>query len=237
MIVSDARAFQSTLKMQIFAIGHQISIYGLDIYFSICRMSYNNQIYIYIHRMQIWRTTQSAPRTSLMKARLVRPGCFVLTMPPQKNLASSSISFVLFRYDLLYFWTPREIRWPIFGNTTNNSWNTTQYFWNTNQFCETQHKIVETQHKIIETQHKISIETQHKIVETQHKIAETQHKITETQHKIIETQHKVVETTQNYRTQYKIIETQHKVVETQHKITETQHKIIETTQNIGGTLG
>ena len=127
--------------------------------------------------MQIWRTTQSAPRTSLMKARLVRPGCFVLTMPPQKNLASSSISFVLFRYDLLYFWTPREIRWPIFGNTTNNSWNTTQYFWNTNQFCETQHKIVETQHKI----------------------AETQHKITETQHKIIETQHKVVETTQNYR--------------------------------------
>ena len=31
MIVSDARVFQSTLKMQIFAIGHQISIYGLDI--------------------------------------------------------------------------------------------------------------------------------------------------------------------------------------------------------------
>ena len=29
MIVSDARAFQSTLKMQIFAIGHQISVYGL----------------------------------------------------------------------------------------------------------------------------------------------------------------------------------------------------------------
>ena len=122
--------------------------------------------------MQIWRTTQSAPRTSLMKARLVRPGCFVLTMPPQKNLASSSISFVLFRYDLLYFWTPREIRWPIFGNTTNNSWNTTQYFWNTNQFCETQHKIVETQHKIAETQHKIT-ETQHKIIETQHKVVET----------------------------------------------------------------
>ena len=40
MIVSDARAFQSTLKMQIFAIGHQISIYGLDIYFSKCRMSW-----------------------------------------------------------------------------------------------------------------------------------------------------------------------------------------------------
>ena len=31
------------------------------------------------------------PRTSLMKARLGRLGCFVLTMPPQKNLASSLI--------------------------------------------------------------------------------------------------------------------------------------------------
>ena len=31
MIESDARAFQSTLKMQIFAIRHQISIYGLDV--------------------------------------------------------------------------------------------------------------------------------------------------------------------------------------------------------------
>ena len=39
MIVSDARAFQSTLKMQIFAIVHQISIYGLDINFSKCHMS------------------------------------------------------------------------------------------------------------------------------------------------------------------------------------------------------
>ena len=29
IIVNDARAFQSTLKMQIFAIRHQISIYGL----------------------------------------------------------------------------------------------------------------------------------------------------------------------------------------------------------------
>ena len=31
IIVSDARAFQSTLKMQIFAIRRQISIYGLDV--------------------------------------------------------------------------------------------------------------------------------------------------------------------------------------------------------------
>ena len=39
MSVSDASAFQSTLKMQIFANGHQISIYGLDINFSKCHMS------------------------------------------------------------------------------------------------------------------------------------------------------------------------------------------------------
>ena len=40
-----------------------------------------------IHRMQIWRTTRSAPGTS-MKVRLVRPGCSVLTMLPLKSLAS-----------------------------------------------------------------------------------------------------------------------------------------------------
>ena len=34
---------------------------------------------IVIHRMQIWRTTRSAPGTS-MKARLVRPRCSVLTI-------------------------------------------------------------------------------------------------------------------------------------------------------------
>ena len=56
-----------------------------------------------IHQMQIWRTTQSAQGTTLMKARLVKLGCFVLTMPPQKNLASSSIWFVLFHYDMLCF--------------------------------------------------------------------------------------------------------------------------------------
>ena len=51
-----------------------------------------------IHWMQIWRTTQSAPRTSLMKARLVRFGHFVLTMPPQKILLRR-------RSDLFYFTT------------------------------------------------------------------------------------------------------------------------------------
>ena len=40
MIVCDARAFQSTLQMQIFAIGHQISIYALDINFSKFHMSW-----------------------------------------------------------------------------------------------------------------------------------------------------------------------------------------------------
>ena len=39
-IVSYARAFQSSSKMQIFAIRHQISIYGLNIYFNICHMSW-----------------------------------------------------------------------------------------------------------------------------------------------------------------------------------------------------
>ena len=65
---------------------------------------------IIIHRMQIWRTTRSAPGTSLMKARLVGLWCFVLTMFPQRGLASSSIWTVLFRcgYELLCFWTPRE---------------------------------------------------------------------------------------------------------------------------------
>ena len=52
---------------------------------------------IYIHRMQIWRTTWSPPGTSCMKARLVRPLCFVLTMLHQKSLASSSIWSVSFR--------------------------------------------------------------------------------------------------------------------------------------------
>ena len=39
MIVSDARAFQSTLKVQIFDHPRQISIYGLDIYFSMRHMT------------------------------------------------------------------------------------------------------------------------------------------------------------------------------------------------------
>ena len=44
-----------------------------------------------IHRMQIWRTTRSAPGTSQMEARLVRLSCFVLTMLFQKSLVSLSI--------------------------------------------------------------------------------------------------------------------------------------------------
>ena len=49
------------------------------------------------HRMQIWRTTRSAPGMSRMEARLVRLSCFVLKMLPQKTLALSSICSVLFR--------------------------------------------------------------------------------------------------------------------------------------------
>ena len=63
-----------------------------------------------IHRMQKWRTTRSAPGTSPMKARLVRLWCFVLTMLPQKDLASSSIWSVLLHcgYELLCFSMPRK---------------------------------------------------------------------------------------------------------------------------------
>ena len=39
MIVSDPRAFQSTLKMQIFDHRREISIYGLDVHFSIHHMT------------------------------------------------------------------------------------------------------------------------------------------------------------------------------------------------------
>ena len=53
-----------------------------------------------IHRMQIWRTTPSAPGTSSMKVRLVRPRCFVFTMLPLKSLASSRWS------SLVYFAMP-----------------------------------------------------------------------------------------------------------------------------------
>ena len=60
--------------------------------------------------MQIWRTTRSASETSYMKARLVSLWCFVVTMLPQRSLASSSICSVLFRcaYELLCFWMRRE---------------------------------------------------------------------------------------------------------------------------------
>ena len=56
-----------------------------------------------IHRMQIWRTALLAPGTSRMQARLVRLWCFVLTMLPQKSLASSSIWSVFFSPSLRAF--------------------------------------------------------------------------------------------------------------------------------------
>ena len=49
------------------------------------------KVQVAIHRMQIWRTTRSASRTSCTKSRLVRPRCFVVTMLPQRSLASRSI--------------------------------------------------------------------------------------------------------------------------------------------------
>ena len=39
MIVNDVRAFQSRSKMQIFDHRRQISIYGLDVYFSMRHMT------------------------------------------------------------------------------------------------------------------------------------------------------------------------------------------------------
>ena len=54
-------------------------------------MCKNKLISWLIHRMQIWLTTRSAPGMSRMKSRLVRPRCFVLTMLPQRSLASRSI--------------------------------------------------------------------------------------------------------------------------------------------------
>ena len=42
-------------------------------------------LYGIIHRMEIRQTTRSAPGTSSMKVRLVRPWCFVLTMLPLKK--------------------------------------------------------------------------------------------------------------------------------------------------------
>ena len=54
--------------------------------------------FIEIHRMQIWRTTRSAPGTSRMKARLVRLWCFVLTMLFQQSLSSLSIWSLCFAF-------------------------------------------------------------------------------------------------------------------------------------------
>ena len=53
--------------------------------------------------MQIWRTTPSSTGTSCMKARLVGPRCFVLTMLPQKSLASFAIFFISLRLRVFMF--------------------------------------------------------------------------------------------------------------------------------------
>ena len=67
----------------------------------VCNRKYTGKL---IHLMQIWRTTRSAPGTSLMKAMF----CFDNVSP--EKLASSSTWSVLFRcgYELLCFWTPRK---------------------------------------------------------------------------------------------------------------------------------
>ena len=44
MIVSDARAFQSTFKMQIFPFRRQISNYGLHIYFKVQNAGHRSQV-------------------------------------------------------------------------------------------------------------------------------------------------------------------------------------------------
>ena len=44
-----------------------------------------------MHRMQIWRTTRSAPGTNCMKVRIVRPWCFVLFILPLSSLASWTV--------------------------------------------------------------------------------------------------------------------------------------------------
>ena len=56
-------------------------------------------------RMQIWRTTRSAPGTSCMKVRLVRPRCFVLTIFPRKILLRG-------RSSLFYFAMPTSFLVP-----------------------------------------------------------------------------------------------------------------------------
>jgi len=82
----------------------------LSLIFRLCWLWRNRELVWYIHRMQIWRTTRSSPRTSRMKARLVSLWCFVWTMLSQKSLGSSSIRSVLFRppYAFLCSWMPLE---------------------------------------------------------------------------------------------------------------------------------
>ena len=59
---------------------------------------------------QIWQTTWSAARLCRMKTRLVRLKCFLLTMLPQRSLASSSIWSILFRPPCMFLcsWMPQE---------------------------------------------------------------------------------------------------------------------------------
>ena len=73
---------------------------------------------IYIHRMQIWRTTQSAPGTSQMKARLVRLWCLVWQ-------CFSRSTVVLLRCPFGPILSP-SLRVFVFLNATAIEWNLPQ---------------------------------------------------------------------------------------------------------------
>ena len=70
---------------------HLSLTYSYAAYISLITHIYHFSLHLinppHIHRMQIWRTTRSAPGTSRMQARLVRLWCFASTMLPQKSLA------------------------------------------------------------------------------------------------------------------------------------------------------
>ena len=74
--------------------------------------------------MQIWWITWLASGESCMKALLVRPWCFVLTMLPKKTLASSLIWTVLFHCacDLLCFWITQKRETKTKSMTKQDSW-------------------------------------------------------------------------------------------------------------------
>ena len=67
-----------------------------------------------IHRMQIWRTTRSAPGTSCMKMRLVRPRCFVLKKGSLETSCFVDSLVCLISLCLLVF---------VFLNATRRDWN------------------------------------------------------------------------------------------------------------------